>query len=148
MNLWISVISATTALLAVVIGPLVALKVAKLQTTTPIKREWSNTLRQLLAEFLSCSYRLHCSVDKEDQDWKEGEQELDERMDHLFAEMSLLLDPDDPLQAQLLDDIEKMDGLALGDYNFKKLADLSAEYHNAILTSGRKVLNTKVGRLV
>ena len=51
LELAISIISAATALLAVVIGPYVTLKVAKRQILGPMRLAWTNDLRSTLAEF-------------------------------------------------------------------------------------------------
>lgn len=60
-----SIIAATTALIAVIIGPYLTLKAQKNQVLAPMRQAWINNLRDIIAEFIStiAISRLHVVPD-------------------------------------------------------------------------------------
>ncbi|OOE79972.1 hypothetical protein BZG72_13135 [Salinivibrio sp. PR6] len=108
---YLPVISLIVAFLAVIVGPFISWKVAKLQSdnaiklakkqvVAPIRQAWIDRLRGLLSEILSVSlsyyvtgtYLHDLSLDSEDEHDK-IEQLVESRLTILRSEVELLLNP-------------------------------------------------------
>lgn len=91
----LAILSAATALLAVVLGPLVSLWAAQRQSRVTVlsanRQAWINTLRDLLAECMAISGFIHIA------DWSNREQsEFDEKMERfalVVSKIRLMLNP-------------------------------------------------------
>lgn len=91
----IAVISAVTALLAVLLSPLVSLWAAQRQSRVTVlsanRQAWINTLRDLIAEYISITGLVHAG------DWSSRtEIEFDQKMERLSllsAKVRLMLNP-------------------------------------------------------
>ena len=106
----ITIISAATALVAVLIGPLVSIWIAKRQSRVTVlsanRQAWINILRDLIAEYISITSLIHAG------DWSSRtETEFDQRMERLVllrAKVRLMLNPkedDHQRLEQLLSDL-------------------------------------------
>jgi hypothetical protein len=95
MSEWLALVSATTALAAVVLSPLVAMWAAERQSRVAVlsanRQSWINALRDLIAECMSISGLIHLA------DWSSRPQaEYDakmERLSFLIAKIRLMLNP-------------------------------------------------------
>jgi hypothetical protein len=93
----LAILSAATALFAVVLGPLVSLWAARRQSRVTVlsanRQAWINTLRDLLAECMAISGFIHIA------DWSERKQsEFDERMERfalVVSKIRLMLNPNE-----------------------------------------------------
>jgi len=91
----IAIISAVTALLAVLLGPLVSLWAAQRQSRVAVlsanRQAWINALRDLISEYVSISGLMHAG------DWSNRtEIEFDQKMERLVllsAKIRLMLNP-------------------------------------------------------
>jgi hypothetical protein len=91
----IAVISAVTALLAVLLSPLVSLWAAQRQSRVTVlsanRQAWINTLRDLIAEYISITDLMHAG------DWSSRtEIEFDQKMERLAllsAKVGLMINP-------------------------------------------------------
>ena len=91
----LAILSAATALFAVVLGPLVSLWAARRQSRVAVlsanRQAWINTLRDLLAECMAISGFIHIA------DWSERKQsEFDEKMERfalVVSKIRLMLNP-------------------------------------------------------
>lgn len=91
----LAILSAATALFAVVLGPLVSLWAAQRQSRVTVlsanRQAWINTLRDLLAESMAISGFIHIA------DWSNREQsEFDEKMERfalVVSKIRLMLNP-------------------------------------------------------
>jgi hypothetical protein len=108
---YLPVLSLVVAFLAVIVGPVISWKVAKLQSdnaiklakkqiVAPIRQAWIDRLRDLLSEILSVSFSYYVtgaylhdlSLDAEDEHDK-IEQLVESRLTILRSEVELLLNP-------------------------------------------------------
>jgi hypothetical protein len=55
---WVAVISATTALIAVVLSPYYSAKIARRQVLSPLREKWISELRDLLAKFMTVILKI------------------------------------------------------------------------------------------
>jgi hypothetical protein len=93
----LAILSAATALIAVVMGPLVSLWAARRQSRVTVlsanRQAWINTLRDLIAECMAISGFIHIA------DWSDRKQsEFDEKMERfalLVAKIRLMLNPNE-----------------------------------------------------
>ncbi len=93
----LAILSAATALFAVVLGPLVSLWAARRQSRVVVlsanRQAWINTLRDLLAECMAISAFIHIA------DWSERKQsEFDEKMERfalVISKIRLMLNPNE-----------------------------------------------------
>ncbi|MBX3586350.1 MAG: hypothetical protein KF796_06875 [Ramlibacter sp.] len=93
----LAILSAVTALFAVVLGPLVSLWAAQRQSRVAVlsanRQAWINTLRDLLAECMAISGFIHVA------DWSERKQsEFDEKMERfalVVSKIRLMLNPNE-----------------------------------------------------
>lgn len=91
----IAIISAVTALLAVLLGPLVSMWATQRQSRVAVlaanRQAWINALRDLISEYVSISGLMHAG------DWsKRTEIEFDQKMERLVllsAKIRLMLNP-------------------------------------------------------
>lgn len=113
MNYDITIISLAIALLAVFVGPIISFIITKRQIVSsqsiahrqivmPMRQEWINNLRKLLAEILSSSLHYFTAGYEERND-KEYE-----RMVELETNIILLLNPNENDNKELLKCINKM----------------------------------------
>ena len=95
MNEALALISAITALCAVVLGPLVSLWAAKQQSRVAVlsanRQAWINALRDLIAECTSTSGLIHMA-DWSNRSQAEFEAKM-ERLAFLIAKIRLMLNP-------------------------------------------------------
>ncbi len=112
-----SLIAAATALLAVILGPLVTLWVAQKHARISIRSQnrqaWINTLRDTISEFVAISTLGSAIVDAKDMHLKA------ERLLFLEAKIKLLLNPNERDHKKLIELVTKC-RLALAD-DIKKL---------------------------
>jgi hypothetical protein len=99
---WIPLLSLVIAGLAVFVGPIISARIAKRQIVAPLRQEWTNSLRKLIAEICSrgADYR-HIGA----------ESPLDNELRTIFAlsiEIELFLDPADKSHKKLLGEIQNM----------------------------------------
>jgi hypothetical protein len=93
----LAILSAATAIIAVVMGPLVSLWAARRQSRVTVlsanRQAWINTLRDLIAECMAISGFIHIA------DWSDRKQsEFDEKMERfalLVAKIRLMLNPNE-----------------------------------------------------
>lgn len=93
----LAILSAATALIAVVLGPLVSLWAARRQSRVTVlsanRQAWINTLRDLIAECMAISGFIHIA------DWSDRKQsEFDEKMERfalVVAKIRLMLNPNE-----------------------------------------------------
>ena len=93
----LAILSAATALFAVILGPLVSLWAAQRQSRVAVlsanRQAWINTLRDLLAECMAISSFIHIA------DWSERKQsEFDEKMERfalVVSKIRLMLNPNE-----------------------------------------------------
>jgi hypothetical protein len=93
----LAILSAATALFAVVLGPLVSLWAARRQSRVTVlsanRQAWINTLRDLIAECMAISGFIHIA------DWSHRKQsEFDEKMERfalVVAKIRLMLNPNE-----------------------------------------------------
>jgi hypothetical protein len=93
----LAILSAATALIAVVMGPLVSLWAARRQSRVTVlsanRQAWINTLRDLIAECVAISGFIHIA------DWSDRKQsEFDEKMERfalVVAKIRLMLNPNE-----------------------------------------------------
>ena len=108
----VALVSAITALCAVLLGPLVALWSARRQSHVAVlaanRQAWINTLRELIAECMSISGLIHLA------DWSQRPQgdfeEKMERLSFLISKIRLMINPkeeDHQRLVQLLSEIMK-----------------------------------------
>jgi hypothetical protein len=98
MSEWLALVSAITALAAVVLSPLVAMWAAERQSRVAVlsanRQSWINALRDLIAECMSTSGLVHIA------DWStrpQAEYEAKmERLSFLIAKIRLMLNPNEP----------------------------------------------------
>jgi hypothetical protein len=91
----LAILSAATALFAVILGPLVSLWAARRQSRVTVlsanRQAWINTLRDLLAECMAISGFIHIA------DWSDRKQsEFDEKMERfalVVSKIRLMLNP-------------------------------------------------------
>lgn len=91
----LAILSAATALFAVVLGPLVSIWAARRQSRVSVlsanRQAWINTLRDLIAECMAISGFIHIA------DWSDRKQsEFDEKMERfalVVAKIRLMLNP-------------------------------------------------------
>ncbi len=106
----IAIISAVTALFAVILGPLVTLLAARMQSRVAVlsanRQAWINALRDLVSEYVSISGLIHAG------EWSSRtEIEFDKQMERLMfinAKISLMLNPEEEDHKdlrKLLDDL-------------------------------------------
>jgi len=93
----VAIISAVTALFAVLLGPLVSMWAAQRQSRVAVlsanRQAWINTLRDLISEYMSISGLIHAG------DWSSRtEIEFDQKMERLAllnAKIRLMLNPNE-----------------------------------------------------
>lgn len=93
----LAILSAATALFAVVLGPIVSLWAARRQSRVTVlsanRQAWINTLRDLIAECMAISGFIHIA------DWSDRKQsEFDEKMERfalVVAKIRLMLNPNE-----------------------------------------------------
>ena len=102
VSYWVPLLSLVVASLAVFFGPLVSAYIAKKQIVAPLRQEWTNSLRKLIAEICSRS-----------QDYRHigAESPLDNELRMIFSlsnEIELFLNPSDESHKNLLSHIQSM----------------------------------------
>ena len=147
----VALISAITALCAVLLGPLVSMWATHRQTRVAVlsgnRQAWINALRDLIAEYLSISALVHAG------DWSERtEIEFDEKLQRLKllnVKIRLMLNPNEADHQQLADLIGElvltMGGRAsAGD---KRDAQKARDIHNRLLPLSQSVLKREWERV-
>ena len=147
----VAVVAAITALFAVVLGPLVSIWVAQRQIRVTVlsanRQTWINTLRDLIAEYLSISALVHAG------DWSSRtEVEFDQKLERLTllnAKIELMLNPNEP-------DHERL-GTLLGDLLLtmggrasaanKRDSQKARTIHNELLPLSQSVLKREWERV-
>lgn len=101
----IPLISALTALVAVIVGPLITTRVAHKTIISPMRQAWINNLRDAIADFLATSeksaFKTYKSVET-DIETKKARQKIFERLAHIEAKIKLMINPDEPDHIKLL----------------------------------------------
>lgn len=100
----VAFMSMLVALVAVVIGPIVTLMVAKRQIVSPIRQKWIDELRELLSEILSESKRA--VVDSRGDGLLNSEQHDDglfKRLLYLEQKLRLMLNPQESDHVALIE---------------------------------------------
>lgn len=103
MTLWISIISTATALVAVIVGPIMSYIIAKRQisasTVTMSRQQWINTLRNAIADFSAKASMTYCLA-KNRQANEQSFQRIEE-MVQLNYKIELLINPHEEDHAEL-----------------------------------------------
>ena len=147
----VAVVAAITALFAVLLGPLVSIWVAQRQIRVTVlsanRQTWINTLRDLIAEYISISALVHAG------DWSSRtEVEFDQKLERLAllnAKIRLMLNPNEP-------DHERL-GTLLGDLLLtmggrasaanKRDSQKARTIHNELLPLSQSVLKREWERV-
>lgn len=144
----VAVISALTALGAVLLGPLVATWIAKKQIQVSVlsnnRQAWINGLRDLIAEYFSITSFVHVA------DWERKSGEIhDQKMERLMlinSKIRLMLNPTEADHIRL---VELLGNLAEGSANARKSVDMEnmREYHDAAVILAQSVLKREWERV-
>ncbi len=109
MNTWISLVSAVTALVAVIVGPLISWHIAKREVVSPMRQQWINDLRAKIAEVMSTSHHFFIAwPGDESPESEQMEAETHKKMLFLYREIELMLNPKEPDHAALLEHLQKI----------------------------------------
>ena len=127
--------------MAVIVGPLVTLKVSKRQIFAPMRQAWINDLRKLIAEFISCSATLHSFHNRASLLTDPEKKEIYNRLVHLEAEISLYLNSSekDHMSLMILTS-EMIDLTHRKDISNEKFMVLSGTCENNITELSRKII--------
>jgi len=109
INMWISLISAMTALVAVIVGPLISWRIAKREVVSPIRQQWINVLRAKLAEIMSTSHHFFVAWPEDvSAESEQMETETHKKMLFLYREIELMLNPKEHDHTKLLESLRKI----------------------------------------
>ncbi len=132
---WLSLI---IAILAVVVGPIVTLKISKRQVVAPMRQAWINSLRELIAEITSTALHHHVAGhdEREDEEYK--------RLTELESKISLMLNLNEEDHKRLHDLIrimlESIGAHMDRDQTFQKA-------HTEIMSLSRSILKREWDRV-
>ena len=105
METYISIIAAGTALLAVIIGPIVSFKIAKRQisasTVTTSRQRWINDLRDAIADFNAKASMIHCLAANDYAD-KDSIPRIEELV-QINLKIELLINPGEKDHAKIVE---------------------------------------------
>src|SRR5262245_42260188 len=155
--LLLSVISALTALVASVAGPLVTLRVARRQFSANVlstnRQKWIEALREALSEFISLLVSALVVKKQWKENWNQGLSALEkdpaliEKLERLVLAQSrvwLLINPTEPTHRQLSDAMDA----AMALLQSEKSDDAeSTRCVNAITTLARAMLRSEWQRV-
>ena len=115
---WVSLLPLLISVLAVTIGPLVALRISKKQIVSPIRQKWIDDLRELISEYLSVCEGL-IVLGKDDMLNQEVmDENLYKRLLLLEQKLKLKLNPNEEMHQELLEIIHLLtDGVHQGVTN-------------------------------
>ena len=145
----VSILSLIVAALAVVVGPMVSLAIAKRQIlssleasnkqiTAPMRQAWINKLRRLLAELISSSlhYRVAGFEDRTDEEYQ--------RVTLLEAHIQLMLNPNEDDHQRLEAQIQRM----VAEIQYEKgKKDNFTDLHAEVTALSRKILKREWNRV-
>ncbi len=134
MKEWIPILSLLIALISVFFGPWISARAAKRAMLGPMRQNWINDLRGLLAEISgSCFHYWQTGYeDRTDEEYK--------RITDLTHQVIFHLNPIENEHNKLMEVIRSLEGsLALG----KEADDQFFVAHKALLDQGRKVLKAE-----
>lgn len=141
MKDYIPMISALTALVAVVIGPLITLRVSKRQVFAPMRQAWIYDFRKLISEFIACSAALHSFHNRNSFLTDSEKKEIYNRLVHLEAEISLYLNSKESDHIKLIELTSEMVDLThKKDVSNKDIMVLSGECELKITKISRKII--------
>ncbi|MHB8058417.1 MAG: hypothetical protein ACYDHC_11055 [Desulfuromonadaceae bacterium] len=101
----IPLISAITALVAVLVGPIVTIRVAHKTVISPMRQVWINNLRDAIADFLATAEKSDFQYYKHgetDLNKRKARQKIWERLSHIEAKITLMINPDESDHLELL----------------------------------------------
>lgn len=115
---WVSLLPLLISVLAVTIGPLVALRISKKQIVSPIRQKWIDDLGELISEYLSVCEGL-IVLGKDDMLNQEVmDENLYKRLLLLEQKLKLKLNPNEEMHQELLEIIHLLtDGVHQGVTN-------------------------------
>lgn len=104
----ISFLALLVALVAVIVGPVVTLKVAKRQIVSPIRQKWIDDLRELISEYLSECEKLMVLGDDGLLNKEETDEKIFARLLYLEQKLKLMLNPNEGKHNELLTIVEEL----------------------------------------
>ena len=121
----ISLMSMLVALVALVVGPIVTLRVAKRQIVSPIRQKWIDELRQLMSEYLSeCQGAIVFDEGKGLLNVDNADKEIFLRLLFLEHKLGLMLNPQETDHVQLTSTIHDItEEVQHGVDNFSKFGE-------------------------
>ncbi len=104
----ISFLALLVSLVAVIVGPLVTLKVAKSQIVSPIRQKWIDELRELISEYLSECKRLLVLGEDGLLNKEKTDEKVFARLLYLEQKLKLMLNPNEERHIELLEIINEL----------------------------------------
>ena len=134
---WAPIVSAATALVAVILGPVISYKIAKAQMRTgtdiayrqvisPIRQAWIDNLRQCMVEVLHVSLQYYTAgvydgidIDSLPDAGESVRSKMNYKMEHILSKMQLMLNPDEQDNKMLIEKLRSCYVQALEDDHVK-----------------------------
>lgn len=98
----ISFLALIVSLVAVIVGPLITLKVAKRQVISPIRQKWIDELRELISEYLSECEKILVLGNDGILNNEEMDEKIYARLLYLGKKLELMLNPNEKKHIELL----------------------------------------------
>lgn len=104
----ISFLAMLVSLAAVIVGPIVTLKVAKRQIVSPIRQKWIDELRELISEYLSECEKLLVLGKDGILNKEETDERIFTRLLYLEQKLKLMLNPNEERHIELLEIVNEL----------------------------------------